>query len=89
MQQAADSGPQCVVEVESDRAASRLERRGDFRRLERVDLTQRDELSAEAPSSAVSARGPRLRCLNPLRRVIELANVQRDPGPGHAQPRIL
>ena len=37
-------GLQCVVEVEGNRAASRLERRGDVTRLERVDLTQGDEL---------------------------------------------
>ena len=41
-------GLQCVVEVEGHRAASRLERRGDVTRLERVDLTQGDELSTEA-----------------------------------------
>ena len=71
--------------------------------LERVDLSQGDELSLEramiegaviegAVIEGVVIEGvgrrPGLDRLNPHLRVIELANMQRDPGPSRAQPRI-
>ena len=53
-------------------------------------LTQGDKLSAEAAMiDGVSRRGRGFDRLNPHVRVIELANIQRDPGPGRAQSRIL
>ena len=79
---------QCVVEVEGNRATSRLERRGDVTGLECVDLTQGDELSVEAAMIVGVGRGRGFDRLNPHMRVIELANIQRNPGPGRAQPRI-
>jgi hypothetical protein len=78
---------QCVVEVEGDREASRLECCGEVTRLERVDLTQGDEFSAEAAVVDGVSRG--FDRLNPHARVIELADIQRDPGPRRAQPRVV
>jgi hypothetical protein len=57
--------------------ASRLERRGDVTRLERVDLTQGDELSVEAAMIDGVGGGPGFDRLNPHVRVIELANIHR------------
>ena len=78
-----------VVEVEGNRAASRLQRGGEVTGPERVDLTQGDQLRAEAAMIAGVVRGPGFQRLDPHVRVIESAHIQRDPGPGRAQPRIL
>src|SRR4051812_5087407 len=82
-------GLQCVVEVEGNRAASHLERRSDVSLLECIDLTQGDKWGVEAAMVDGIGRGRGFDRLNPHVRVIELANIQRDPGPSRAQSRIL
>lgn len=59
-------------EIEGDRPATLLERRGNLCRLERVNRAQHDNLSADG---IIIGRGSGLDCLNPLGGVIELTQA--------------
>src|ERR1700741_5581141 len=63
------------AEIEGDRSASGLKRRGDFSRLEGVNRAQHDDLSADGATIRAVGRGWGFDCLEPLGRVIELTNA--------------
>src|ERR1700757_811944 len=65
----------CFGEIEGDRPASGLKRRSDFSRLEGVNRSQHDDLSANSATIHAVGREAGVNCLDPVGRVIELTNA--------------